>query len=75
IAKIRRFRRREKLVDEFGYKIVPSLNREWKKHKLNRSNWNIGDPHRGGDLVEVTDMSMRVFFVMTEELFVLDKID
>ncbi|GJW61772.1 hypothetical protein Tco_0111107 [Tanacetum coccineum] len=32
---------------------------EWKKHKLNRSNWNIGDPHCGGDLVEVTDMSMR----------------
>ncbi|GKA51714.1 hypothetical protein Tco_0744910 [Tanacetum coccineum] len=36
-----------------------SLDREWKKHKLNRSDWNIGDPHCGGDLVEVTDMSMR----------------
>ncbi|GJX48537.1 zinc finger, CCHC-type containing protein [Tanacetum coccineum] len=26
IAKIRRLRRREELIDEFGYKIVPSLN-------------------------------------------------
>ncbi|GJS32113.1 hypothetical protein Tco_0530495 [Tanacetum coccineum] len=49
-------------------RAAPSDRGEWKKHSL-MSNWNIGDPHCGGDLVEVTDMSMRVFFVMTEELF------
>ncbi|GJR55732.1 hypothetical protein Tco_0816354 [Tanacetum coccineum] len=39
-------------------KDSPSIE-NGKKHKLNRSNWNIVEPnHCGGDLVESTVMSM-----------------
>nr|GFB32834.1 hypothetical protein [Tanacetum cinerariifolium] len=64
---------REKLINTFRDKIVPSQNgsrgfffkpnpgfpleRERKKHKLNRRTWYVWDPHRRGDLVEVTDPS------------------
>ncbi|GJY06986.1 hypothetical protein Tco_0374040 [Tanacetum coccineum] len=57
-----------------AYSAAPRI-REWKKLKLNRSNWNFGDPHCGGDLVEVNGYGMGSSCVMTEELFVLDKID
>ncbi|GKB14978.1 hypothetical protein Tco_0848901 [Tanacetum coccineum] len=89
ISKICCFRRREEFVDEFRNKIIPCKNRsrgfffkpnpggtlegKWEKHKLYRRTRDVRELHRRSDLVEITDVSMRVFFVMFEELFVLNE--
>ncbi|GJY76682.1 hypothetical protein Tco_0481798 [Tanacetum coccineum] len=89
ISKICCFRRREEFVDEFRNKIIPCENRsrgfffkpnpggtlegKWEKHKLYRRTRDVRELHRRSDLVEITDVSMRVFFVMSEELFVLNE--
>ncbi|GJT52235.1 hypothetical protein Tco_0978392 [Tanacetum coccineum] len=79
----------ENLLDEFQNKIIPcenrsrgfffkpnpgcTLERKWEKHKLYRRTRDVRELHRRSDLVEITDVSMRVFFVMSEELFVLNE--
>ncbi|GJR08920.1 hypothetical protein Tco_0791572 [Tanacetum coccineum] len=89
ISKICCFGRREEFVDEFRNKIIPCENRsrgfffkpnpgctlegKWEKHKLYRRTRDVRELHRRSDLVEITDVSMRVFFVMFEELFVLNE--
>nr|GFD07472.1 hypothetical protein [Tanacetum cinerariifolium] len=88
IMKIGCFGRRKELVDEFKIKIIPSENRsrgffpqpnpgftfegKWKKHKLNRRIRNVRELQGRSDLVEISNMSMRVFFVMSKELLVLN---
>nr|GFB59521.1 hypothetical protein [Tanacetum cinerariifolium] len=51
------------------------LELERKKQKLNCRVRYVWDPHRRGDLVEVADVSVRVFFIVPEKLLVLDKIN
>ncbi|GJS54272.1 hypothetical protein Tco_0627634 [Tanacetum coccineum] len=45
-----------------------------EKHKFNRRIWYIRNLHCRSDLVEITDVSMWVFFVISKKLLVLDKI-
>ncbi|GKE02045.1 hypothetical protein Tco_1390028 [Tanacetum coccineum] len=89
ISKICCFGRREEFVDKFLNKIIPCENRsrgfffksnsgctlegKWEKHKLYRRTRDVRELHRRSDLVEISDVSMRVFFVMSEKLFVLYK--
>ncbi|GJZ99915.1 retrovirus-related pol polyprotein from transposon TNT 1-94, partial [Tanacetum coccineum] len=89
ISKIYCLGGREKFIDEFRDKIIPCENRsrgfflkpnpgctlegKWEKHKLYRRTWDVRELHRRSDLVEIMDVSMRVFFVMSEELFVLNE--
>ncbi|GKD72313.1 hypothetical protein Tco_1330595 [Tanacetum coccineum] len=40
---------------------------------LYRRTQDVREHHRRSDLVEITDVRMRVFFVMSEELFVLNE--
>ncbi|GJR75589.1 putative reverse transcriptase domain-containing protein [Tanacetum coccineum] len=47
--------------------------RAWEKHKLYQRTWDVRELHRESDLVEISNVSMRVFFVMSEELFVLNE--
>nr|GEW27486.1 hypothetical protein [Tanacetum cinerariifolium] len=46
---------------------------KWKKHKLNRRIQNVWELQGRSDLVEISNMSMWVFFVMSKELLVLNK--
>ncbi|GJY78072.1 hypothetical protein Tco_0483873 [Tanacetum coccineum] len=89
ILKICCFGRREEFVDEFRNKIIPCENRsrgffskpnpggtlegKWEKHKLYRCTRDVRELHRRSDLVEITNVGMRVFFVMSKKLFVLNE--
>nr|GEZ47760.1 hypothetical protein [Tanacetum cinerariifolium] len=80
---------RKELVDEFRNKIIPSenrsrgfflqpnsgctLKRNWKKHKLNRRIRNVWELQGRSDLVEISNVSMRVFFAMIKKLLILNK--
>ncbi|GKA08182.1 hypothetical protein Tco_0687513 [Tanacetum coccineum] len=50
-----------------------TLEGKWEKHKLYRRTRDVRELHHRSDLVEITDVSMRVFFVMSEKLFVLNE--
>ncbi|GKD62303.1 hypothetical protein Tco_1299812 [Tanacetum coccineum] len=62
-------------IQGFFFKPNPGgpLERKWEKHKLYRRTQDVRELHRRSDLVEITDVSMRVFFVMSEKLFVLNE--
>ncbi|GJY10286.1 hypothetical protein Tco_0378471 [Tanacetum coccineum] len=82
ISKICCFGRREEFVDAFrtrsshgesidrGFFFEPNpggtLEGNWEKHKLYRRTRDVRELHRRIDLVEITDVSMRVFFVISE---------
>ncbi|GJY62165.1 retrovirus-related pol polyprotein from transposon TNT 1-94 [Tanacetum coccineum] len=57
--------------------LAPSIGESEKAYKLIRSNWNIGDPHCGGDLVESNGYEHEglLFVYDRMNLFVADKID
>ncbi|GJR78317.1 hypothetical protein Tco_0149102 [Tanacetum coccineum] len=65
----------ESIEGGFFFKPNPgcTLERKWEKHKLYRRTQDVWELHRRSDLVEISDVSMRVFFVMSEELFVLNE--
>ncbi|GKB09000.1 hypothetical protein Tco_0837312 [Tanacetum coccineum] len=50
-----------------------TLEGKWEKHKLNRRTRDVRELHRRSDLVEISNVSMRVFFVMSKKLFILNK--
>ncbi|GJY59288.1 hypothetical protein Tco_0459180 [Tanacetum coccineum] len=45
-----------------------------EKHKFNRRIWYVRNLHCRSDLVEITDVSMWVLFIIAKKLLVLDKI-
>ncbi|GJR00054.1 hypothetical protein Tco_0523038 [Tanacetum coccineum] len=64
-------------IDEgvsFPATIRLPLERKREKHKFNRRIWYVRNLHRRSDLVEITDVSMWVFFIISKKLLVLDKI-
>nr|GFB75867.1 reverse transcriptase domain-containing protein [Tanacetum cinerariifolium] len=81
----KRCHRRKELINEFGNKIFPicykargfffepnpgyPLEGKWEKHELNRRVRYIFVLNRGRDLVEPTDVSMRIFPIQTAKLF------
>ncbi|GKC34829.1 hypothetical protein Tco_1047213 [Tanacetum coccineum] len=59
-------------VAAFAAKFMGSTmaSRPQRARNHNNIGWEL---HRRSDLVEIMDVSMRVFFVMSEELFVLNE--
>ncbi|GJT51205.1 hypothetical protein Tco_0977362 [Tanacetum coccineum] len=50
------------------------LEGKWEKHKLYRRTRDVRELHRRSDLVEISDVGMRIFFVMSKELLVLNEV-
>nr|GEV29271.1 reverse transcriptase domain-containing protein [Tanacetum cinerariifolium] len=57
----------------FSSQIRAAPSRENGKSKLNRRIWNVWELQGKSDLVKITDMSMRVLFIMSIERLVLNK--
>ncbi|GJS84587.1 putative reverse transcriptase domain-containing protein [Tanacetum coccineum] len=51
----------------------PALEENGTRHKLTNVLGTFGELHRRSDLVEISNVSMRVFFVMSKELLVLNE--
>ncbi|GJR91145.1 hypothetical protein Tco_0215156 [Tanacetum coccineum] len=52
----------------------PALEENGTRHKLTNVLGTFGELHRRSDLVEISNVSMRVFFVMSKELLVLNEV-
>ncbi|GJS67225.1 hypothetical protein Tco_0681789 [Tanacetum coccineum] len=66
-------------IDRGGFLIsshIPGCPSRGKreKHKLNRRIWYVRNLHRRSDLVEISDVGMWVFFIVSKKLLVLNKI-
>ncbi|GKG09559.1 hypothetical protein Tco_0338305, partial [Tanacetum coccineum] len=54
---------------------LPPRGKMGEKHKLYQRTRDVRELHRRSDLVEISDVGKRIFFVMSEELLVLNEVD